>query len=82
MLSKTGGLLYDNKYCHCMKVKVCGLTDLNQFLGLEALGVSFAGFIFYPPSPRYALNRGLKGSDIKKSKGKNLQGRCVCGRYL
>ena len=53
-----------------MKIKVCGITDLDQLHHLEAIGVSFAGFIFYPPSPRYVLKRGLTGADVKRSKTK------------
>jgi len=53
-----------------MKVKVCGMTDLEQLHELDELGVEFAGFIFYPPSPRYALKRGLIGADVRRSKVK------------
>ncbi|MFL5786874.1 MAG: phosphoribosylanthranilate isomerase [Flavisolibacter sp.] len=51
-----------------MKVKVCGMTDINQLHQLEELGVEFAGFIFYPKSPRHATKFGLKGEDVKKAK--------------
>ncbi|WP_300596949.1 phosphoribosylanthranilate isomerase [Niabella sp.] len=34
-------------------VKVCGMTQLQQVTQLVALGVDYAGFIFYAPSPRY-----------------------------
>ena len=50
-----------------MHVKVCGLTDMDQLGQLEDLDVAFAGFIFYPPSPRYALKRGLQGPDVKRA---------------
>ncbi|MCK0205715.1 phosphoribosylanthranilate isomerase [Ornithobacterium rhinotracheale] len=39
-----------------MKLKVCGLTQMEQIQELMALGVDYLGFIFYPKSPRYALN--------------------------
>lgn len=39
-----------------MKLKVCGLTQLNQIQELINLGVDFLGFIFYEKSPRFALN--------------------------
>jgi len=38
-----------------MRVKVCGMTQLSQVDQLEKLGATFAGFIFYPKSPRYVL---------------------------
>jgi phosphoribosylanthranilate isomerase len=47
-----------------LKVKVCGITDINQAIDLEAMGVDCIGFIFYAPSKRYALN-SLQLSDLK-----------------
>ncbi|WP_426480294.1 phosphoribosylanthranilate isomerase [Chryseobacterium sp. R2ACT005] len=38
------------------KLKVCGLTQLNQIQELIAINVDFLGFIFYAKSPRYVLN--------------------------
>ncbi len=37
-----------------MRIKVCGMTQLDQIRQLDEMGVDFAGFIFYPKSPRYA----------------------------
>jgi phosphoribosylanthranilate isomerase len=51
-----------------MKVKVCGMTDIDQMHQLGELGVEFAGFIFYPKSPRYVFKHGLTGADVKKAK--------------
>ena len=39
-----------------IKLKVCGLTKLNQIKELIELKVDFLGFIFYEKSPRYVLN--------------------------
>ena len=36
-----------------MRVKVCGMTNIDQVKQLDELGVEFCGFIFYPKSPRY-----------------------------
>ena len=36
-----------------MRVKVCGMTRLDQIQQLDEWGVEFAGLIFYPKSPRY-----------------------------
>ena len=52
-----------------MRVKVCGMTQLQQVDQLEDLGATFAGFIFYPRSPRYVL-RYLTTNELKKEKKK------------
>ncbi len=38
-------------------VKVCGMTDLAQVDELVKLGVQYAGFIFYEPSPRTVIGK-------------------------
>ena len=50
-----------------MRVKVCGMTQLLQVKKLEEMGVDFAGFIFYPKSPRYAGNH-ISGEQMRKAK--------------
>jgi phosphoribosylanthranilate isomerase len=50
-----------------MRVKVCGMTQLDQVRQLDEMGVDFAGFIFYPKSPRYIV-RHLSGEQLKKAK--------------
>lgn len=51
------------------KLKVCGLTQINQIQELISLKVDFLGFIFYERSPRFVLNYlSLKEiSEIKHS---------------
>ena len=39
-----------------MKIKVCGITSIEEALALSKAGVSYMGFIFYPASKRYALH--------------------------
>jgi phosphoribosylanthranilate isomerase len=56
-----------------MRVKVCGITQEEQLQQLPAAGVSFAGFIFYPKSPRYVL-RHMTTSQIKKENTINKVG--------
>lgn len=56
-----------------MRVKVCGMTQLEQVDRLEEIGATFAGFIFYPKSPRYVL-RHLTTSQIKKENNVNKVG--------
>jgi phosphoribosylanthranilate isomerase len=57
-----------NPKARTMNIKVCGITDTEQFHELAALSIQYAGFIFYGPSPRHATRYGLKGSEIKKTK--------------
>ena len=39
-----------------MKIKVCGITSLDEALALSKAGINYVGFIFYPASKRYALH--------------------------
>ncbi len=43
------------------------MTQLDQVRQLDEMGVDFAGFIFYPKSPRYVV-RHLSGEQLKKAK--------------
>jgi phosphoribosylanthranilate isomerase len=52
-----------------MRVKVCGMTSAQQVHQLEEMGVEFAGFIFYPKSPRYVF-KSMPANEIKRIKGK------------
>lgn len=36
-----------------MKIKVCGMRDADNIRAVEALGIDFMGFIFWPGSGRY-----------------------------
>lgn len=54
-----------------MKIKVCGNTLPQQVNALDDLGVTFAGFIFYPKSPRYM---GLK---ISPEKMRQIKGKII-----
>jgi phosphoribosylanthranilate isomerase len=56
-----------------MRVKVCGITQEEQLAQLPDAGVSFAGFIFYPKSPRYVL-RHMTTSQIKRENKLNKVG--------
>ncbi|HEY8687956.1 MAG TPA: phosphoribosylanthranilate isomerase [Chitinophagaceae bacterium] len=46
-----------------MKIKVCGITQIDQLKQLDELGVDYAGLIFYDRSPRYVLNK-LRSAEI------------------
>jgi len=49
------------------RIKVCGMTDLDQMHQLGEMGVQFAGMIFYHKSPRFVM-RHLQGHEVKKEK--------------
>lgn len=40
-----------------MKIKVCGITNINQFHQLALMDIDYAGFIFYKGSPRYVAGK-------------------------
>ena len=44
------------------------MTKLEQLRELDALGVEFAGLIFYPRSPRYVGKFPLSAGDVRKEK--------------
>ena len=50
-----------------MRVKVCGMTQLDQVRKLDEMGIDFAGFIFYAKSPRY-VGKHISGEQMKKTK--------------
>lgn len=50
-----------------MRIKVCGMTQLDQVRKLDEMGIDFAGFIFYPKSPRY-VGKHLTGDQLRKAK--------------
>lgn len=54
-----------------MRSKVCGLNSVEQMMELDEMGVEFAGFIFYPKSPRYALEH-ISREVLKKAKGQQI----------
>ena len=56
-----------------MRIKVCGMTQLEQVEQLSDLGVTFAGFIFYPKSPRYVF-RNMTTSQVRRVNNINKVG--------
>ncbi len=56
-----------------MRVKVCGITEVEQLSALHGIGATFGGLIFYPRSPRYVL-RHMTTSQIKKENQVNKVG--------
>jgi len=47
-----------------LKIKVCGMTAMQQVEQLAAMDVDYAGFIFYEKSPRFAGSK-LAAADLK-----------------
>jgi len=56
-----------------MRIKVCGMTQIEQVDKLADLGVTFAGFIFYPKSPRYVFKH-MTTTHIRKENNINKVG--------
>jgi phosphoribosylanthranilate isomerase len=51
-----------------IKIKVCGITQMEQFKELNTLGVDYVGFIFYPQSKRYAGESRFNQSELLRLK--------------
>ena len=51
-----------------MRIKVCGITRINDLQGLVENGVDYAGFIFYERSPRFAGNR-IDARSVRETTG-------------
>lgn len=47
-----------------LKLKVCGMTSLQQVEQLAELGVDYAGFIFYKTSPRFVGDK-IAAADLR-----------------
>ncbi len=56
-----------------MRIKVCGMTQPEQVEQLAGLGVGFAGFIFYPKSPRYVFKH-MTTTQLRKENSINKVG--------
>ena len=52
-----------------VRVKVCGITLPAQLEALDEMGVDLAGFIFYPKSPRYVVNK-IPADYLRKFRGR------------
>jgi phosphoribosylanthranilate isomerase len=50
------------------RMKVCGMTGLEQVRQLDAMGVEFAGFIFYPRSPRFVGKFDLDPEALRRER--------------
>ena len=47
-----------------MKIKVCGITQIDQLKKLDELGIDYAGLIFFRQSARYMLDK-LKTREVQ-----------------
>ena len=50
-----------------MELKVCGITQLEQLLALQEIGVDYAGLIFYEGSPRFIGAHNLEAFILKQT---------------
>ncbi|HEY0434717.1 MAG TPA: phosphoribosylanthranilate isomerase [Chitinophagaceae bacterium] len=46
-----------------MNIKVCGITQMQQLIELDEIGIDFAGLNFYERSPRFVQGK-LNGSEV------------------
>lgn len=55
-----------------MKIKICGLTQIEQIRAIDALGIDYVGMIFFERSARYMLHKlnskQVAGLDISAKK--------------
>lgn len=51
-----------------MNIKVCGLREPANISEILALGIDYAGFIFYPKSPRHADSKAFRNWMDKNEK--------------
>ncbi|MGF6850716.1 phosphoribosylanthranilate isomerase [Chitinophaga sp. W3I9] len=51
-----------------MRIKVCGITRINDLQALADNGVDYAGFIFYEKSPRFAGNK-IDARSVRETSG-------------
>ena len=52
-----------------IRIKVCGITLPAQLEAFDEMGVDLAGFIFYPKSPRYVVNK-IRADYLRKFRGR------------
>ena len=45
---------------HRTRIKICGLTSVEDVQMVAAVGADALGFVFYPPSPRYVTPENAK----------------------
>jgi phosphoribosylanthranilate isomerase len=50
-----------------MQLKVCGITQIDQLLALQEIGVDYAGLIFFEGSPRFVGLHDFQASVIKQN---------------
>jgi phosphoribosylanthranilate isomerase len=56
-----------------VKIKVCGLTNIEDYNAVVSLGADYTGFIFYPKSGRFVTKEKAKEIIKNGAKGKNLK---------
>lgn len=64
-----------------MKVKICGITNLEDALVAAEAGADYLGFIFYPPSPR-AVDKATARAIIDHLRQKLAQPPLLVGVFV
>lgn len=49
-----------------LKIKVCGLNDVENMTAVDELGVNYVGLIFYKKSPRFITTKHFSKTKAKK----------------
>lgn len=65
-----------------MRVKVCGMRDLENIAALSQLPIDFIGFIFYAPSPRFAAANKKLEKWLAKESPKELKSIARVGVFV
>lgn len=52
-----------------IRIKICGVTIPSQLEAFDEMGVDLAGFIFYPRSPRYMVDK-IPADYLRRFRGK------------
>ena len=60
-----------------VKIKICGITNLEDYNLIVGHGADYTGFIFYTGSKMCRSSRGEQDNRLRR-KGSSLEGRCVC----
>ena len=61
-----------------MKIKICGITTLEDALAAVEAGADLLGFNFYPPSPRYITPQACAQIVRRTARHRGVLARWAC----